>query len=108
MTAMTGDKGGGVLKDPSPCMDKVAEYFGTIRVKTIFLTIFDKVHEIKSLQIILNYFMSSRISLSKCLNSTLFSMRILYFNFNKNELNRTFQRILIRELFLIEIQAYTL
>ena len=31
MTAMTGDKGG-VIYDPPPCMNKVAEYFGTIRV----------------------------------------------------------------------------
>jgi hypothetical protein len=29
---MTGDKGG-VIYDPPPCMNKVAEYFGTIRVK---------------------------------------------------------------------------
>ena len=35
MTAMTGDKGeGGVQKDPPPCMNKVAEYFGKIRVKS--------------------------------------------------------------------------
>ena len=32
MTAMTGDKGV-VIYDPPPCMNKVAEYFGTIRVK---------------------------------------------------------------------------
>ena len=33
MTAMTGDKGEGHIRPPFPYMDKVAKYFGRVRVK---------------------------------------------------------------------------
>ena len=35
MTAMTGDKGGGGVHMDPLCINKVAEYFGTIRVNLI-------------------------------------------------------------------------
>ena len=41
MTAMTGDKGA-ICNDPTPCINKEAEYFGTIRVKVYtFMYMYD-------------------------------------------------------------------